>query len=207
MRRSVGFCFLFPNPVPFPCVSCSLMKQNSVKAGNAATDAWPSGARSCARAALGAMAAWRDVVMSARSAQHADPFRITEHKGQRGETAWAPLLGLDGNSPSCKFRRHLLYDQETGELIHDFEEPDERSSSPKRRAARQSHFAPAPISPRSTNSAGPRERLYRLELKLLAMSSGRLPQRRQVHAHLRISPRGQDRRLPFTTLEPPWRVT
>jgi len=83
-----------------------------------------------------------------------------EHKGQRGEHGMGSnCSGLDGNSTILQVPVGTsLYDQETGELIHDFEEPDERVIIAKggRGGRGNQHFATSTIRPRaSTNSAGP----------------------------------------------------
>ena len=97
-----------------------------------------------------------------------------EHKGQRGEHGMGSnCSGLDGNSTILQVPVGTsLYDQETGELIHDFEEPDERVIIAKggRGGRGNQHFATSTHqAPREHELGRPgEERLYRLELKLLA---------------------------------------
>ena len=64
-----------------------------------------------------------------------------EHKAQRGEHGMGSnCTGLDGNSIILQVPVGTsLYDQETGELVHDFQEPDEqrRHRQGRTRRARQ----------------------------------------------------------------------
>jgi len=71
-----------------------------------------------------------DVIMEA-SQRHNTliHFRYNpEHKGQRGEHGMGSnCTGLDGKSTVLQVPvGTVVYDQETGELVHDFQEPDER---------------------------------------------------------------------------------
>ena len=97
-----------------------------------------------------------------------------EHKAQRGEHGMGSnCTGLDGNSIILQVPvGTALYDQNTGELIHDFQEPDERVVVAKggRGGRGNQHFAtPTHQAPREHELGRPgEERVYRLELKLLA---------------------------------------
>jgi len=98
-----------------------------------------------------------------------------------------------------------LYDQENGELIHDFSEPTSVWSSPKAaEATGNQHFATPVTSTREheLGRAG-EERSYRLELKLLAdvawSATLTLASPRSSPASPR-QPKIAD--YPFTTLEP-----
>jgi GTP-binding protein len=83
-----------------------------------------------------------------------------EHKAQRGEHGMGSnCTGLDGHSVTLQVPVGTsLYDQDTGELIHDFEQPDEQVVSPRADAADAATSTSPPPSTRlraSTNSAAP----------------------------------------------------
>src|SRR5438309_2407460 len=97
-----------------------------------------------------------------------------EHKGQRGEHGMGSnCSGSDGHSVVLQVPVGTsLYDQETGELVHDFSEPDERIVIAKggRGGRGNQHFATSTHqAPREHELGRPgEERAYRLELRLLA---------------------------------------
>jgi GTP-binding protein len=97
-----------------------------------------------------------------------------EHKAQRGEHGMGSnCSGLDGKSIILQVPiGTALYDQDTGELIHDFQEPDEQVVIAKggRGGRGNQHFATSVHqAPREHELGRPgEERNYRLELKLLA---------------------------------------
>src|SRR5579864_7544376 len=97
-----------------------------------------------------------------------------EHKGQRGEHGMGSnCTGLDGRSITLQVPvGTALYDMETGELVHDFQEPDEQLIIAKggRGGRGNQHFATSTHQAPREHELGRagEERSYRLELKLLA---------------------------------------